>query len=156
MKIAIGADHAGFELKEMLKEYLEDEDYQVIDAGALSFEPTDDYPEYAAEVGRMVAGGAADRGILVCDSGIGVDIVANKIPGVRSALVFDEELAKITRQHNNSNVLSLGAMFVDEEKAKRIVDNFLKTDFSHAERHERRIHEIEKIERQEARRQAVC
>ena len=156
MKIAVGADHAGFELKEKLKEYLEDEGYEVVDGGALSYEPTDDYPEYAAEVGRMVAGGAADRGVLVCDSGIGVDIVANKIPGVRSALVLNEELAKITRQHNDSNVLSLGSMFVDDEKAKRIVDNFLQTDFSHAERHERRVREIEKIERQEARRQAAC
>lgn len=148
MKIAIGADHAGFELKEKLREFLQDDDYEVIDAGALAFQPGDDYPIYAAQVGRMVSTGEVDRGILVCDSGIGVDIVANRFPGVRSALVHDEELAKITRQHNDSNVLALGAMIVDEAKAQRIVTNWLETEFSHAERHQRRIEEIEELDRQ--------
>lgn len=148
MKIAIGADHAGFELKEKLREFLQDEDYEIIDVGPLAFEPGDDYPIYAAQVGRMVSVGDADRGILVCDSGIGVDIVANRFPGVRSALVHDEELAKITRQHNDSNVLCLGAMFLDDTKAERIVTNWLETEFSHAERHERRIEEIEELDRQ--------
>ncbi len=148
MKVAIGADHAGFELKEKLREYLRDEDYEVIDVGPAAFEPGDDYPVYAAQVGRMVSTGEADRGILVCDSGIGVDIVANKFTGVRSALVHDEELARLTRQHNDTNVLSLGAMFLDDDKARRIVSNWLETEFSHAERHQRRVDEIEELERQ--------
>lgn len=148
MKIAIGADHAGFELKEKLREFLQEEDYEVIDAGALAFEPGDDYPVYAAQVARMVATGEAERGILVCDSGIGVDIVANKFPGVRSALVHDEELARTTRQHNDTNVLSLGAMMINDDKARRIVTNWLETEFSHAERHQRRVEEIEELERQ--------
>lgn len=149
MKVAIGADHAGFELKEKLKNYLEDEGYEVHDAGALAYEPLDDYPLYAAPVAEMVASGEADRGILVCDSGIGVDIVANKVPGVRSALVHDEQLAVLTRQHNDTNVLSIGAMFVNEEKAKRIAKNWLETEFSGAERHARRINEIEELEERE-------
>lgn len=148
MKIAIGADHAGFVLKEKIREMLEDEDYEVLDVGPHSLEPGDDYPIYASQVGRMVSDGEADRGILVCDSGIGVDVVANKFPGVRSALVHDEELAKLTRQHNDTNVLSLGAMFVDDDKAKRIVENWLTTAFSEAERHSRRISEIEELEKQ--------
>lgn len=148
MKIAIGADHAGFELKEQIREMLEDEDYEVIDVGPFEFDKDDDYPIYAGNVAKAVSEGEADRGILVCDSGIGVDIVANKFPGVRSALVHDEELAKITRIHNNSNVLSLGSLFVDEDKAARIVHNWLETEFSGADRHERRIHEISEIEKQ--------
>ena len=151
MKIAIGADHAGFELKEKLKDYLKSEGYDVVDLGPNEYEPGDDYPLYAAPVARMVGDGEVDRGVLVCDSGIGVDIVANKISGVRSALVNDEELAKLTRMHNDTNVLSLGAMFVDDEKAKRIVKNWLETDFSNAERHMRRIQEIEELEEQEVR-----
>ena len=148
MKIAIGADHAGYDLKEAIRGMLEDEDYEVIDAGAFEFEQSDDYPIFAAEVAGMVSKGEADRGILVCDSGVGVDIVANKFPGVRSALVHDEELAKITREHNDTNVLSIGALFVDEVKAGRIVRNWLETEYSGAERHQRRISEIEEIENQ--------
>ena len=151
MKIAIGADHAGYELKEKLKDYMKSEGYDVVDLGPNEYEPGDDYPMYAAPVARMVGDGEVERGVLVCDSGIGVDIVANKISGVRSALVHDEELAKLTRMHNNTNVLSLGAMFVDDEKAKRIVKNWLETDFSHGDRHVRRINEIEELEEQEVR-----
>ncbi|MBI2844286.1 MAG: ribose-5-phosphate isomerase [Armatimonadetes bacterium] len=149
MKIAIAADHAGYELKERLKSYLTHEGHNVVDLGPESYEPTDDYPDYAIPAAEMVARGEADRGILVCDSGIGVDIAANKIPGVRSALVHDEELAKLTRQHNDTNVLSLGSMFVDETKARKIVKNWLDTPFSRAERHERRIRKIEKLEQRE-------
>lgn len=148
MRIAIGADHAGFQLKEKLREFLQEEDYEVVDVGPSAFDPGDDYPVFAAEVGRMVSGGEAERGVLVCDSGIGVDIVANKFPGVRSALVHDEELARTTRLHNDTNVLSLGAMMVDEDKARRIVTNWLETDFSGEERHQRRVEEIEELERQ--------
>lgn len=148
MKIAIGSDHAGFELKERIRGMLEDEDYEVIDAGPHEYDKYDDYPIYAGQVAKMVSEGEADRGILVCDSGIGVDIVANKFPGVRSALVHEERLAKTTREHNDSNVLCLGALFVDEAKAEQIVHNWLETEFSGAERHKRRVHEIEEIENQ--------
>ncbi len=148
MKVAIGADHAGFELKEWIRGMLEDEDYEVIDAGPYEYDQYDDYPIYAGKVAKMVSEGEAERGILVCDSGIGVDIVANKFPGVRSALVHDEQLAKVTREHNDSNVLSLGALFVDEAKAEQIVNNWLEAEFTGAERHRRRVHEIDEIENQ--------
>ncbi|MCL5102517.1 MAG: ribose-5-phosphate isomerase [Armatimonadetes bacterium] len=149
MKVTIGADHAGYHLKEALKKFLKGEGHQVIDVGAHKYTPGDDYPPYAIAAAEKVANGEADRGVLVCDSGIGVDIVANKIPGVRSALVHDEDLARLTRQHNNSNVLSLGAMFMDEVKAEKITKNWLDTDFSHEERHERRVREIAELERTE-------
>lgn len=149
MKVAIGADHAGFELKEKIKDFLTQENYEVVDVGAHQYEKGDDYPLYAHSTAEMVSRGEADRGILVCDSGIGVDIVANKVPGVRSALINDEQLAIITRQHNDTNVLSLGAMLVDADKAKKITKNWLETEFSGDERHKRRIREIEDIERQE-------
>ena len=150
MKIAIASDHAGFDLKEKLKAYLGEEGHDVVDVGPENYEPGDDYPKFAAPAAEMVARGDADRGIVICDSGIGVDIVANKVPGIRSALVHDEELAKLTREHNDSNVLALGTIFVDEEKAKRIADNWLNTDFSGAERHTRRINQIADIEKEQA------
>lgn len=146
MRVAIAADHAGYDLKEKLKLYLKQEGYQIMDAGPMSYESTDDYPDYAAQAALMVSNGEVDRGIVICDSGIGVDIVANKFPGVRSALVHDEELAKTTRQHNDTNVLALGAMYMDEAKARRIVKNWLDTPFSGAERHARRIRKIQEIE----------
>lgn len=149
MKVAIGADHAGYELKEKLKDFLKLEGHEVVDVGAREYDPGDDYPHFAIAAAEMVSNGKVDRGVLVCDSGIGVDIVANKLPGVRSALVHDEELAKLTRQHNDSNVLALGAMFLDESKAKRITKNWLDTEFSHADRHERRIREIAELEKTE-------
>lgn len=148
MKIAIGADHAGYELKEKLKDHLQKEGYEIVDSGATSYDPDDDYPRFAAAVARAVARGEAERGIVVCDSGIGVDIAANKVPGVRSALVHDEHLARLTREHNDSNVLSLGAMLLDEEKAKRITKAWLETEFSEAERHRRRVGEIEEMEKE--------
>lgn len=149
MQIAIGADHAGYELKNKLVKFLEQAGHDVYDAGAYGLYPTDDYPDFALKVAERVANGDVDRGILICDSGIGVDIVANKVPGIRSALVNDERLAKLTREHNNSNVLSLGAMLVDEDKAKRIVDEWMRAIFSEADRHKRRLEKISEIERRE-------
>lgn len=148
MKIAIGSDHAGFELKESLRGMLEDEDYEVIDVGPFELDENDDYPVYGAEVARKVSAGEADRGILICDTGIGMDIVANKFPAVRSALVHDMQLARLTRQHNDSNVLCLGALFTDSAQAERIVRNWLEEPFSNAERHKRRIAQIADLERQ--------
>lgn len=159
MRIAIAADHAGYYLKEKLKDYLRQEGYQLIDVGAYSFDQSDDYPDFAASAASKVSEGEADRAILICDSGIGVDIVANKFPGVRSALVNDEELAKLTRQHNDTNALALASMYLDESKARRIVRNWLDTPFSNADRHARRlrkIREIEDLERLEALEVEVC
>jgi ribose 5-phosphate isomerase B len=150
MKVAIAADHAGYDLKEKIKVFLKQEGHEVIDVGPESYEPGDDYPKYAAPAAEMVANGRAERGIVICDSGIGVDVVANKVPGIRSALVHYEELAVRTRQHNDTNVLALGSMFLDEGKAERIVKNWLDTEFSGEERHVRRIGEIGEIERVQA------
>jgi len=148
MKIAIGSDHAGFELKEFIRGMLEDEDMEVIDAGPFEFNEHDDYPIYAAGVARLVSEGKADRGILICDSGIGMDIVANKFRNIRSALVHDPELARLTRRHNDSNVLCMGALFVDDNTAGMIVSNWLDEPFSGADRHKRRLAEIADLERQ--------
>jgi ribose 5-phosphate isomerase B len=149
MKIAIVADNAGFELKERLRELLEREDQHVTDMGAHEYEPGDDYPDCAAAAADMVARGEADRAVLVCVSGIGVDVVMNKVPGVRSALVHDETLARLTREHNDTNVLSLGSMFMDEAKAERTNKTWLDTPFNSAARHARRMHKIEDLERKE-------
>lgn len=147
MKIAVAADHGGFELKEKLKSFLKGEGHEVVDAGDKDYDPVDDYPKFAAVAADMVARGEADRAVVICDTGIGVDIVANKFPGVRSALVHDEDLAKRTREHNDTNVLALGATVLDEDEAKRITRVWTDTEFSGVERHARRIAEIGEIER---------
>ncbi len=149
MKIAIGADHAGYDLKEKLKKHLQEQGYEVVDVGAHSYDKNDDYPDFARGVADLVGEQKVDRGILVCDSGIGVDIVANKTPGVRSALVHSVDLARRTREHNDTNVLSLGSMLVDEDTAVQITRTWLETDFTGEERHARRIAKIEDIERSE-------
>lgn len=146
MKISIAADHAGYDLKERIKDFLRQEGYEIVDTGAHSYDPMDDYPDFAEPAAQMVADGEVDRGIVICDTGIGVDIVANKVAGVRSALVHTEELAHRAREHNDSNVIALGAMVTDENAARRIVKIWLDTPFSQADRHRRRIHEIEEIE----------
>lgn len=149
MRIAIGADHAGFVLKEQIKAYLED-DYEIIDVGAAGYKEDDDYPDFARSVAHKIIMEEADCGILICDTGIGMDIAANKVPGIRSALVHNEQEAVRSKEHNHANVLSLGAMFLDISKAISIVEKWLATGFSMAERHNRRIHKIEDIYRQES------
>jgi ribose 5-phosphate isomerase B len=146
MKLAIGADHAGLELKNRLRDTLSAAGHEVRDVGTNSPESTD-YPDYAAKVGRAVAAKDADLGILVCGSGVGVSIAANKIRGVRAALGYDEEEVKLTRQHNNANVLTLGARFTDAAKAQRLVDIFLETPFEGG-RHERRVHKVTELEKE--------
>jgi len=144
MKIAIGADHAGFELKERLRDRLEAEGHHVTDFGAASTDSVD-YPDYAALVGREVAAGAAEKGVLVCDSGVGMSIAANKIQGVRAALGVSEEEVRLTRAHNDANVLTLGAKFTDPATAETLVDTFLATPFDGG-RHGRRVAKIEQLE----------
>jgi ribose 5-phosphate isomerase B len=144
MKIAIGADHAGFELKNRLRDSLIAEGHDVRDVGTTSPESTD-YPEFAARVGRAVAAGEVERGILVCGSGAGMSITANKVRGVRAALGVNEEGVRLIRQHNDANVLTLGARFTDAETARHLVHVFLETPFEGG-RHERRVNGIASVE----------
>ena len=146
MKIAIAADHAGFSLKEALRELLSAAGHEVVDLGTNSDVSTD-YPDYALAVGRQVASGEAARGVLVCSTGIGMSIAANKVPGIRAALGASEEGVELTRSHNDANVIALGAKFLGSEEALRLVDIFLKTKFDGGPRHARRIEKIAAIER---------
>jgi ribose 5-phosphate isomerase B len=145
MKIALAADHAGFVLKEKLRERLTRQGHQVEDFGTHSEESTD-YPDYAAAVGRAVSGGRAERGILVCTTGVGMAIAANKVPGIRAALAMNEEEVRLTREHNDANVLTISSRYTPEEQAGEFVDVFLKTAFSQGPRHARRIAKIAELE----------
>ena len=144
MKIFIGADHGGFVMKGKLKQALIDWSYDVEDIGAKSLNPEDDYPEFAHAVAQKVAKNPSeDRGVLLCRSGIGMDITANKIKGIRCAQVFNEEMAKKSREHNDANVLSIATDYMREEEILNIVKVWLETPFSNEERHGRRIKQIE-------------
>jgi ribose 5-phosphate isomerase B len=145
MKISIGADHAGFSLKEQLRQRLTAEGHEVMDYGTNSAESVD-YPDYAQPVSRDVGGGRADRGILVCSTGIGMAIAANKIHGVRAAPGQSDDEVKFTREHNDANVLTLGAKYVDETRAMQLIDIFLNTEFIGG-RHARRVAKIAQLEK---------
>ena len=142
MKIVIASDHAGYRLKGILKDKLEG--YDFIDAGTDS-ENSCDYPDYAEKAALMVASGEADAGIVICGTGIGISIAANKVKGVRAALCFNEFMAEMSRLHNNANVLALGARVIGEDLAVRIAQVWLKTGFEGG-RHQRRVDKIGKIE----------
>jgi ribose 5-phosphate isomerase B len=144
MRIAIAADHAGFVLKEKLRQTLASEGHEVTDFGPASAESCD-YPDYAQPVAREVAAGRADRGILVCSTGIGMAMAANKIAGVRAAPAVSEDEVRLTREHNDANVLTLGARYVDEEQANNLTRIFLHTDFAGG-RHARRVAKIAQLE----------
>jgi ribose 5-phosphate isomerase B len=141
----MGADHAGYLLKDRIRQYVTAHGHQVIDEGTNSSDSVD-YPDYALKVAEDVIAGRAERGILVCGSGIGMAITANKVPGIRAANVSNAYEAQVSREHNNLNVLTLGARILDENDAKHIVQIWLDTPFSggrHSGRLEK-IHEIEK------------
>ena len=140
--LAIGSDHGGFALKQAILRHLEARGLAAKDYGTYS-EASCDYPDYARAVAEAVAQGEAEFGILICGTGIGVSICANKVPGVRAALCGDCFSAEATRSHNDANVLALGARVLGEGLALKIVDTFLDTPFSHDERHIRRIQKIE-------------
>lgn len=140
-KIAIGSDHAGFELKQAVGKYLEGAGYLVEDFGTNSKDSCD-YPDYARKVAQAVSRGEVGRGIICCGSGIGVSIVANKVRRIRAALVHDKEQATLCRQHNNANVLCLAGRSTKVESLPEIVGAFLDTAFEGG-RHERRVHKIE-------------
>ena len=145
MKIAIGSDHAGFKLKEEIKKYLEAEKIAYKDFGTSSEESTD-YPEFAFAVAKDVAAGKFDRGILICGSGVGMTIAANKVKGIRAVNAYDEYTARQSREHGDCNVLCLAGRKLGIDQALKIVDIWLKTPFSNEERHLRRIKQIERGE----------
>jgi ribose 5-phosphate isomerase B len=141
MKIAIGADHAGFFLKEELRAALTAAGHEVTDYGTHSADSTD-YPEYGHAVARAVAAGAAERGVLVCSTGVGISIAANRVAGVRAALAYNADEVRLTREHNNANVIAFGARYFNAAEAGRLLDIFLKTEFLGG-RHARRVGKIE-------------
>ena len=140
--IAIGCDHGGFELKEKVKAHLEEQGYEVKDVGCYD-KSACDYPIYGKAVANSVADGTCEKGIVICTTGIGISIAANKVKGVRAALCADSTTARMTRLHNDSNVLAMGAGIVGENLAMDIVDTFMTTEFSGVERHQKRVDLIE-------------
>ena len=144
MRIAVGADHAGFDLKESLKAWLLEHGYEVQDVGTHSTESVD-YPDYAVQVAEAVASGKAERGLLICGTGVGMAIAANKIPGIRAAFCPDLFTARMSREHNDANILTLGARIMGRELALEILSLWLATDFAGG-RHTARLEKIRAIE----------
>lgn len=146
MKIAIGADHAGFELKERIKSFLGEAKHEVIDLGTSGTDPVD-YPDFAEAVGLAVRDHKAERGIILCGSGVGASVAANKIPGVRAGLCHDHYSAHQGVQHDDMNILVLGGRVIGEAVAMELVAAFLDARFSGAERHRRRLDKVKAIEK---------
>ena len=144
MRIHLGGDHAGFAMKQVIGDYMRELGHDVTDVGPFDDQPVD-YPDFALKVARAVRDGEAERGVLVCGTGIGMAIAANKVRGVRAAMITAPELAEMARRHNDLNVLTIGGRYTDSATAKRIVDMFLTTEFE-AGRHERRIDKIKHME----------
>lgn len=140
--IAIGSDHGGYDLKELIIRHLEEKGEDVNDMGCYD-KSSCDYPVYGKAVAKAVADGSCDKGIVICTTGIGISMVANKVKGIRAALCADTFSAKMTRLHNDANVLAMGAGIVGPNLAVEIVDTFLNTEFSEEEKHKRRIAAIE-------------
>jgi len=145
MKIALGADHAGFELKEKIRQHLLDKGILVDDRGTNSSHSVD-YPDYAEAVGRSILDGTVKRAVLICGSGVGASVAANKIPGVRAGLCHDGYSAHQGVEHDDMNVLVLGARVIGVALAKELVDNYMRAAFTHEERHERRLNKVISIE----------
>ena len=146
MKISIGCDHGALELKNLVVAHLEQQGHEVTDFGTHTKDSCD-YPEFAAAAAKAVADGTCDKGIVLCTTGIGVSITANKIPGIRCALLSDVMSARMTREHNDTNVMALGAGIVGRNLALEIVDVWLGTEFSGDERHQRRINKMMDLEK---------
>jgi ribose 5-phosphate isomerase B len=145
MKISLGADHKGYAYKELVKSILTRKGIYINDRGAFS-EESSDYPDYALAVSEDIASKKVDYGILVCWTGNGMAIAANKIKGIRAALAFNPEMAELARSHNNANVLVLAAKYTPLECLGEIVDSFLSTEFDRGERHQRRLNKISRFE----------
>ena len=144
MKVAIACDHAGFELKEKISKHLKDKGYEILDLGTDSDAPVD-YPVYGKACGEAVASGKAERGVAVCGSGIGISIAANKVKGVRCALCTSIELAKMSRLHNDANIIALGGRYIDHDLALEMVDVWFDTEASTEERHVNRVNMLNQI-----------
>jgi ribose 5-phosphate isomerase B len=144
-KIILGSDHAGFPLKETIKQYLADMGYTITDVGTDCTESVD-YPDFGIRVASRVSAGEFDRGILVCGSGVGMDIVANKFPHIRAVIGLDEETVRLSRQHNNTNILVLAGRRTDQALAKSITRVWLNTEFEGG-RHQRRLDKIGELEK---------
>ncbi|MDO5037559.1 MAG: ribose 5-phosphate isomerase B [Tissierellia bacterium] len=144
MKIVLAADHGGYERKNVIRDWLEEEGYQVEDLGTHSSESVD-YPEYGRKAARRVQEGQADRGIIFCGSGIGIGIAANRLKGIRCANVYEPYSAQLSRQHNNANMISLGARIIGEDMTKEIIKVFLTTEFEGG-RHQRRVDKLDDLE----------
>ena len=145
MTIAMASDHGGYLLKEHIKKYLTEQGHEVRDFGCNSLESCD-YPIFGAQAARAVAAGECERGVVICTTGIGISITANKIKGIRCALCSEPLSAEMTRRHNDANVLAMGAGMTGEKLAERIVDTFLSTEFEGG-RHQRRVSEIMELEK---------
>jgi len=145
MKIALGSDHGGYQLKENLKEYLKELNVEYVDFGCEN-EKSVDYPDIGFKVATDVKSGKCDRGILICGTGIGMSVVANKIRGIRAALCDNEFTARCAREHNDANILTLGARVISVGLAKEIVKVWLNTKFSHEEKHINRLNKIKQEE----------
>ena len=144
MKISMGCDHGGYRLKEHVKAYLTAQGHEILDCGCHSLDSCD-YPEFGAAAARAVADGSCERGIVICTTGIGISITANKVRGIRCALCSEPLSAEMTRKHNNANVLAMGAGMTGPNMAERIVDTFLSTGFEGG-RHQRRVDGIAAVE----------
>ena len=146
MHVAIGADHAGFALKQKLGDYLHELGHAVIDLGTMNQDPVD-YPDYAEAVGKAVLQGQADRGVLICGSGVGASVAANKLPGIRAAVCHDTYSARQGVEHDDMNILVFGARIIAEELARELVRAFLAARFTAEERHVRRVGKIKALEK---------
>jgi ribose 5-phosphate isomerase B len=145
VKVALGSDHGGYELKQQIKGWLTEAGHEPVDLGSDTPDAVD-YPAYAVAVAKEVAGGQADLGILICGTGLGMAMAANKVRGIRAAVANDLFCAEHARAHNDANILTIGARVVDEPTALRIIDTFLNTEYQGGGRHERRIKQIMDIE----------
>jgi len=146
MNLYIGSDHAGYSMKNSLKEYLIGEGHDVVDVGAFS-EDSVDYPDIAREVSEKVLENPGAFGVLVCGTGIGMQMTANKLKGIRATVATNENMAEMSRKHNDANVITLGGRTTELELAKKIIDKFLATEFENEERHVRRVRKMEGIPR---------
>ena len=147
--IYIGGDHAGWEIKEKVEEYLKEQGYRVVDMGNANLVEGDDYPDFGYAVAKRVVNDIGSHGIVVCGSGQGICIVANKVKGARAASGFNEDVARAARTDDNSNILCLPGHYINANEAKKIVDAWLNTEFSGAERHVRRLEKVTQIENEE-------
>ena len=146
MRIVVGADHAGYDLKQVLAAYLRHRGHEVVDVGTNSDDPVD-YPDYAAALSQAILDGRAERGVLICGSGVGSSVAANKIPGIRAGLCHNTYSARQGVEHDDMNVLVLGARVIGIEVARDLVDSFLSAKFNGEERHRRRVEKIKALEK---------